>query len=86
MTAHSVWETIRASRRGPTAEQLEVIDYYKAFNVPAMSWFISPPEPDGSVEAIGLAGGFLWSLRIDVDGDYSSSEATVGEFSTGIEV
>jgi len=69
-----------------TPAQLEVIDFYKGYNVPA-TWFIGTPEPDGSVEVIALGDGFIWSLSIDADGaDGSTSEATVGDFSTGIEV
>ena len=68
-----------------TTAQREGIDFYKGFNVPA-TWFISTFRSDGSVEVIALGKAFIWSLLIDPDGTAYTSEATVSEFTTGIEV
>ena len=68
-----------------TPEQIATVDAYKAYNVPAQ-WFIGTPDTDGRIEVIALGGDFIWSLIINADGTYASSEAPLGEFSTGIEV
>jgi hypothetical protein len=68
-----------------TSAQVRTIDFYKAFNVPS-TWFIGTPDPDGRVEVIALGQDFIWSLRIDPDGTSDTSEATVGEFSTGLDI
>ena len=65
--------------------QREAVDFYKGFNVPA-TWCYSEPDRDGGVTVVALGEGFVWSLQIDADGTEYTSEATVGEFSTGIEV
>ena len=66
------------------AQQLETVNHYKGFNVPA-TWFVGEPD-EGCVEVIALGKDFIWSLILEADGTASTSEATVGEFSTGIEV
>ena len=68
-----------------TPEQIAAVDYYKALNVPA-SWFTGTPDTGGHIEVIALGEDFIWSLRIDANGTCHTSEATVGEFSTGIDV
>jgi hypothetical protein len=77
-----------------TPKQQAVVDFYKGYNIPA-SWFVgepatadnaSRPYPIGTVEVIALGGEFIWSIIIEPDGTEATSEATVGEFSTGIEV
>ena len=69
-----------------TSPQRATVDFYKAYNVPA-TWFEGEPEADtGRVEVIALGENFIWSLRIDPDGTSDTSEATVGDFNTGIEV
>lgn len=68
-----------------TPAQQEVVEHYQAANVPAQ-WFIGVPDEVGRVEVVALGDNFAWSFRIAVDGEYESSEAHLGEFSTGIEV
>jgi hypothetical protein len=68
-----------------TPEQAETVNFYKAYNVPA-TWFIGPPDTEGRIEVIALGQDFIWSLLIDAGGLANTSEATVGPFSTGIEV
>lgn len=79
-----------------TPEQRDVIEHYQAYNVTGVRWFISERlpkvegfQPEGTVEVIALGGdnesGFIWSFLIQPNGDYSSLEAPVGEWSTGIE-
>jgi len=68
-----------------TDEQRDVIEYYRAFNVPG-EWFTSGPADDGSVAVIMLGDGFAWSISIDADGRSWTSEATVGPWSSGITV
>lgn len=70
---------------GLTYEQTEVIDFYKAYNVPA-TWYYSELDHEGGVEVVAIGEGFVWSFSIDTYGDTDTSEATVGDFSTGIEV
>ena len=65
--------------------QLQTVNYYKALNVPA-TWFVGEPSRCGVVEVIALGGDFIWALTIGADGIASTSEAYVGEFTTGIEV
>jgi hypothetical protein len=72
----------------PTPAQQEAIDFHLALNVPA-SWFArSYPSHDHpgemAIEVIALGDDFVWSFHIEPDGDASSAEATLGEFSTGI--
>lgn len=69
-----------------TPEQQKAIDFFRAFNVPAQ-WFIGAQDEDGRVEVLALGADFAWSFIVSADGqDISSSEATLGEWSTGIEV
>jgi hypothetical protein len=68
-----------------TSPQQDTVDFYKAYNVPAL-WFEGEPDDRGRVEVIALGKNFIWSLRIDPDGTADTSEARVGPFSTGIEV
>ena len=69
-----------------TSPQQETINFYKAYNVPA-TWFEGEPDPStGRVEVIALGKDFIWSLRIAPDGKADTSEATVGEFNTGLDI
>ena len=68
-----------------TPEQIETVDFYKGYNVPAQ-WFTGTPYAEGRIEVIALGENFIWSLLIDAGGLANTSEATVGSFSTGIEV
>lgn len=68
-----------------TPKQIETVGFYKAYNV-AAQWFTGTPDAEGRIEVIALGYDFIWSLRIDLDGTADTSEATVGPFSTGIEV
>ena len=68
-----------------TAQQLATVEHYQAFGVHAQ-WFYGEPNEAGKIEVIALGLDFIWSLWIDADGTCGASEATVGEFSTGIEV
>ena len=68
-----------------TPEQIATVDFYKAYNVPAQ-WFTGTPDTDGRIEVIALGGDFIWSLIIETDGNAATSEAHLGDFSTGIEV
>ena len=65
--------------------QLETVEAQKDLNVPA-TWFIGTPDETGQVEVIAVGFDFLWSFLIAADGSYASSEAALGQFSTGIEV
>lgn len=76
--------------------QQAAVDYFRALNVPA-SWFIGEPGDDGSVEvlALGKPGSmalddpeqtFVWSIRIEADGEVHTSEASVMGFMSGIDV
>ena len=70
------------------AAQREALAAYKAYNVPG-DWFIAEkPGVGGETEVVFLArsGDTIWSLLIAEDGDVSSSEATLTDFRTGIEV
>jgi len=68
-----------------TPAQVNTIDFYKAYVVQA-SWFVGTHDAKGSVEVLALGEGFIWSILIDHKGNAHTTEATVGEFSTGIEV
>jgi hypothetical protein len=68
-----------------TPAQQDTIDSYKAYNVEA-SWFVGVRAPDGCVEVLALGEGFIWSIRLDPEGAADTSEATVGEFNTGLEI
>jgi hypothetical protein len=69
-----------------TPPQQDAVRFYQALNVPA-SWFIGTTTDDfGRVEVLALGAGFVWTFLIDTDGLAQASEATVGEFSTGIDV
>ena len=68
-----------------TPKQIATVDHYKAFNV-AAQWFTGTSDAEGRIEVIALGYDFIWSLRINLDGTADVSEATVGPFSTGIEV
>lgn len=67
-----------------TEAQQAAVDHYRALNVPA-SWFVGVPDQAGSVEVLAMGDTFVWSFRIDPQGEVSSSEAPLGEFSTGID-
>jgi hypothetical protein len=66
-----------------TPAQQGAVDHYRALNVPA-SWFVGEAKNDGSVEVLALGDDFAWSIWIEADGDTSTSEAEVGDFSIGI--
>lgn len=68
-----------------TEAQQEVVEFFQAYNVPAQ-WFVGVKQADGAVEVVALGDGFCWSFLIQEDGSYGSSEGTVGDFSTGIDV
>lgn len=70
-----------------TDAQREVVEHYKALNT-TNRWFTGEVQADGSVEvlALGPAGDWLWSFVIQPDGTYSSEEANVSDWPTGIEV
>jgi hypothetical protein len=68
-----------------TAKQITEVDFYKAFNVPAM-WYYSEPDDDGGVGVVAIGEDFVWSLSIARDGTCNTSEASLGDFETGIEV
>ena len=68
-----------------TDEQWATVEHYKAFGVPA-AWLYGEPNEAGKIEVVALGIDFIWSLWIDADGKCGASEATVSEFSTGIEV
>jgi hypothetical protein len=70
--------------------QQQALAFCQAYNVPA-SYFVGVPNVDGSVEVIAIgaespAESFIWSFRISAEGETSTSEATVGEFNSGIEI
>lgn len=67
-----------------TPEQQSAVHFYRTLNVPA-SWFVGVPDETGRVEVLALGNHFIWSLRIDADGDTHSSEAKVTDFDTGID-
>lgn len=64
--------------------QREVIEFYNGSGVP-VQWFEGFEHDDGTIEVIALGDHFIWSFLIAEDGTYHSSEATVGDFSTGVE-
>jgi hypothetical protein len=64
--------------------QQDAVWHYRALNVGA-SWFIGVPDVTGHVEVLALGDNFVWSLRIDADGDTHTSEAKVSDFETGID-
>lgn len=68
-----------------TPEQIATVDFYKGYNVDAC-WFTGTLDTDGRVEVIALGRNFVWSLIIEPDGTAATSEAELGDFSTGIEV
>jgi len=68
-----------------TPRQIAEVDFYKAFNVPAM-WYYSEPDDEGGVGVVAIGEDFVWSLSIDADGTCATSEALLGDFETGIEV
>jgi len=68
-----------------TPEQIEAVDFYKAYNVPAM-WYYSEPDDEGGVGVVAIGEDFVWSLSIAADGATDISEASLGDFDTGIEV
>lgn len=77
-----------------TDAQAEVVRFWQGYNVPAM-WFYGPPFADGGVEVIVLGrdedvdeagGGWVWSIRIDADGETSTSEGKVNNWEAGIEI
>lgn len=68
---------------GLTRGHRETIAHFRAYNVPA-EWFVKPPDAEGRVSVIAVGNGFAWSLVIEPDGDYASSEATLGPWETGI--
>jgi hypothetical protein len=70
--------------------QQEALAFWQGYNVPA-SYFVGVPNADGSVEVIAIGSDspdptFVWSFRIDADGETSTSEAQVGEFETGLSI
>jgi hypothetical protein len=73
--------------------QLGVVEHFQSYNVPA-AWFIGETATDGAVEVIAVsndldpAHGFIWSFKIEQNGEYASSEAGIDPegFSTGIEI
>lgn len=69
------------------AAQREVVTFYNGYGVP-VTWFVGPERDDDSVEVIGLGENFVWSLLIQQDGEYASSECALDPegFSTGIEI
>lgn len=68
-----------------TTAQQATVKHYQDYSVSA-TWFVGTPAEDGTTEVIALGEGFVWSFLIAPDGECSSSEAPLGEFSTGIEV
>lgn len=68
-------------------KQQETVEFFQAYNVPAQ-WFVGTKfeAATGRVEVIALGENFVWSFIIEPDGEASSSEAKLGEFSTGINV
>ncbi len=66
-----------------TPAQQEAIAHFRAPNVPAQ-WFVGEPGADGAVEVLALGADFVWSIRVEANGESNSSEAEVGEFSTGV--
>lgn len=78
-----------------TDAQAEAVRFWQGYNVPAM-WFYGPPFVDGGVEVIVLGrdddpgededGGWIWSIRIDADGETSTSEAKVSSWEAGLEI
>lgn len=69
-----------------TEKQQETVDFYQDYNVPAQ-WFVGEQRPEtGEVEVIALGDKFCWSFIIEPNGEYASSEARLGEFSTGVEI
>jgi hypothetical protein len=68
-----------------STEQIKAVDFYKAFNVPAM-WYYSEPDSEGGVGVVAIGEDFVWSLSIAADGVTDISEAPLGDFDTGIEV
>jgi hypothetical protein len=67
-------------------KQREVIEHYKAL-VPFdnISWFIGEKGVGGEVEVLGLGLTFVWSFVLSDDGSVATSEASISQFSTGIE-
>jgi hypothetical protein len=53
------------------------IDYWNTYSVP-VCWFVNADR----TEAIAIGDGFAWSATADG----ATSEATLGEWSTGIEL
>ena len=68
-----------------TAAQTATVEHYQAYGVPA-TWFYSTPAEFGTVEVVAVGADFVWSLIIERNGQCSTSEAELGEFSTGIEI
>lgn len=68
-----------------TDYQIDAINHCNSYGVP-VSWFVGSENDDGSREFIALGDGFAWSLLVEEDGTVHTSEATVGKFSTGLNI
>lgn len=68
-----------------TKVQKQAIEFYNHYNVP-VQWFVGHTKDDDSREFIAMGDGFVWSILVDADGTTHTSEAEVGEFTTGITV
>lgn len=68
-----------------TPEQQQALEFYRALNVPAQ-WFIGEQDVQGSVEVIAVGENFVWSFLLSGLGECHSSEARLGDFTTGIDV
>lgn len=63
--------------------QAETVRHYAT--IVTIAWFIGVAHEDGTVPVIGVGPDFVWSLLIEADGTAHTSEAPLGEFSTGLE-
>lgn len=68
-------------------KQREVIEHTNAAILPGtINWFVGELGPGGEREVLGLGNTFIFSFLLSEDGTYASSEAEVGDFSTGVTI
>ena len=69
-----------------SANERDAIEHYNAYGVP-VSWFVGAKQPDGIREVIAIGEDFCWSFLLENDGETChTSEAPLGDFSTGLEI
>jgi hypothetical protein len=68
-----------------TKDQAEAVAHINSYGV-VVEWFVGRERDDDCREFIALGKDFIWSLLVMADGTPHTSEATLGEFNTGIDI